>query len=57
MNLSNKKIAGKTTAAPATKCNQLTAALRQLEHRIFQSGKTWPQSEQDQMIFGIHCYL
>ena len=52
MNLSSKKTAGKTTTTPMTTCNQLRAALRQLEHFIFQTGRTVPQFGQDQITFG-----
>jgi len=33
-------------------CNQLSARRLQLEHFIIQSGRTVPQWEQDQIIFG-----
>jgi hypothetical protein len=38
-------------------CNQLTVGFLQLEHFIFHSGRTWPHSWQDQMIFVIFTPL
>ena len=57
MNLSSKKSAGTTTTAPIIKCNQLSAALWQLEHFIFHTGSTVPQLWQDQIIFvNLHVF-
>ncbi len=48
------KTADSMITAATMRCNQLRASRRQLEHFTCHSGRTLPQYEHDQIIFGIY---